>query len=81
MRVPLTEYNHRTLSLLAPVILQTKGHPALASDPLMEDTPVNICSQMKCCTYYKTSFANNRSTHAETYSLKYSTLQLKSPLH
>ncbi len=21
---------------------QTKGHPALASDPLMEDTPVNI---------------------------------------
>ncbi len=46
MRVPLVsiscQVQSQNLSLLAPVILQTEGHPALGSDPLMEDTPVSV---------------------------------------
>ena len=36
---PLQSQN---ISPLAPVILQTEGHPALASDPLIEDTSVSV---------------------------------------
>ncbi len=46
MRVPLILLKiweqSQNLSLLAPVILQTEGHPAFASDPLLEDTPVSV---------------------------------------
>ncbi len=43
---PLTAFNSplqsQNLSLLALVILQTERHPALESDPLLEDTPFRV---------------------------------------
>ncbi len=47
MRVPLKfliipPVQSQNLSPLVPVILQTEGHPALASDPFIEDTSVSV---------------------------------------
>ena len=84
MRVPLVSLSSpvqsQNLSLLALVILQTEGHPALGSDPLMEDTSVSVYAEGRNIAPITIPGLQMTGTREETYSLNYSILQVKSPL-